>query len=449
MTPSASSVAELRGAIRGGVATPPDPRYLIACALFNALSRSRPELVVQPVDNQDVRTALDYARAENLPVSVRGGGHSVAGHAVGNGSLALDLRRLSAVSVDSKAQRARAGGGATWRAVDPACQLHGLALPGGTFDTTGVGGLTLGGGIGFLIGAFGLTLDSLVGAEVVTPSGEIVIASEEDHRELFWALRGGGGNFGVVTAFEYRLHPVTHIFGGTLDYAASDARELLLRMRELLDAAPDDFVCIADLDADRARVYVCSPGSAPAGRELVSRHLGNLVPVVDAVGEIPYLTLQRMTGELRFGGRHYWKGHFLRELPDEIIELTAEHLRRPEVAQSSILFEPLRGAVRHEPTGGTAFAQRRAAWNVSALGIWTDPTDDAAVTSWARAFAAALEPYSTTGGGYLNYSASDEPLDRVAAAFGDAAFTRLREVKRRYDPENRLRFNHNIPPAAS
>lgn len=449
MAPSPKSIAELSKEIRGVVATPPDPRYSDACAVFNALSQRRPELVVQPAEVGDVKTALEFARAEHLPVSVRGGGHSVAGHAVGDGALALDLRQLSGTWVDPKRRRARAGGGATWRTVDPACQLHGLALPGGTFDATGIGGLTLGGGIGFLLGAFGLTLDNLAAAEVVTPSGEILVTSDEDHRELFWALRGGGGNFGVVTAFEYRLHPVTHVFGGTLDYVTSDAQELLRRVRALLDAAPDDFVCIADLDAARARVYVCSLGRVSAGRELISRHLGRLVPVIDAVGEIPYLTLQRTTGELRFGGRHYWKGHFLRELPDEIIELAAEHLRQPEVVQSSILFEPLRGAVRHEPTGGTAFGQRHAAWNVSALGIWSDPADDAAVTGWARSFAAALEPYSTTGGGYLNYSASDEPLDRVEAAFGDTTFARLRDVKARYDPQNLLRFNHNIPPTAS
>ncbi len=449
MALSPSSMAELRRSIRGVVATAPDPRYLNACNVFNALSHHRPELVVQPADAGDVKTALEYARAETLPVSVRGGGHSVAGHAVGDGALALDLRRLSGTWVDPKRRRVRAGGGATWRTVDPACQLHGLALPGGTFDATGIGGLTLGGGIGFLLGAFGLTLDNLTAAEVVTPLGDITVASDQDHPELFWALRGGGGNFGVVTTFEYRVHPVTHVFGGTLDFVSSDVEELLRRVRGLLDAAPDDFVCIADLDAARARVYVCSLGSVSAGRELISRHLGRLVPVVDAVGEIAYLTLQRMAGELRFGERHYWKGHFLRELPDEIIELAAEHLRRPEVAQSSILFEPLRGAVRNEPPGGTAFGQRHAAWNVSALGIWSDPADDAAVTGWARSFAAALEPYSTTGGSYLNYGASDEPLDRVAAAFGDQAFARLREVKRRYDPENLLRFNHNIPPAAS
>lgn len=447
MPPSPRSIAELRSAIRGVVATPPDPRYVDACALFNALTERRPELVVQPAEPADVKTALDYARAESLPVSVRGGGHSVAGHAVGDGAVALDLRRLSDTAVDPKARRVRAGGGATWRKVDPACQLHGLALPGGTFDATGIGGLTLGGGIGFLLGAFGLTLDNLVAAEVVTPSGEIVIASDEDHRDLFWAVRGGGGNFGVVTAFEYRLHPVMQVFGGTLDYAASDVEELLLRVRDMLEAAPADFVCIVDADARRARAYVCSLGPVPAGRMLISQHLGHLAPVVDAVGEIPYLTLQRMTGEVRFGGRHYWKGHFLRELPDEIIEVAAEHLRRPDAAQSSILFEPLRGAVRDEPAGGTAFGQRQAAWNVSALGIWSDAADDAAVTGWARSFAAALQPYSTTGGSYLNYGTSDEPIDRVAAAFGDATFARLREVKARYDPQNMLRFNHNIPPA--
>lgn len=430
------------------VATPTDPRYVNACSVFNALSRARPELVVQPADAGDVATALGYARAEGLPVSVRGGGHSVAGHAVGDGALALDLRRLSGASVDPKARRVRAGGGATWRTVDPACQLHGLALPGGTFDATGVGGLTLGGGIGYLLGAFGLTLDNLAAAEVVTPSGGTVVASEEDHRDLFWALRGGGGNFGVVTAFEFQLHPVALVFGGTLDYVATDVSELLRRVRELLDAAPDDFVCLVDANRSGVRVYVCSLGSPSAGSTLLSRHLGRLVPVVDAVGEIPYLTLQRLTGELRFGGRHYWKGHFLRELPDEVVDLAAVHLLRPEAAQSTILFEPLRGAVRTEPADGTAFGQRHAAWNVSALGIWSDPADDAAVTAWARSFAAALEPHSTTGGGYLNYGAPDEPLDRVAAAYGDETFARLREVKRRYDPQNLLRFNHNIPPAS-
>ena len=441
------SIEELRRSLHGAVAVPNDPRYDDARQTFNALVDRYPRIVVQPLDNADVRVAFEFAHTHDLPVSVRGGGHSVAGHAVGQDALALDLRMLAGVHVDPERQRVRAGGGATWRDVDPACQLHGLAVPGGTFDATGIGGLTLGGGVGYLLGAYGLTLDNLVAAEVVTPNGDVLVASGDDHEDLFWALRGGGGNFGVVTAFEYSLHRVTTIFGGVQLYALGDAAELIRRFRDLMAAAPDELTCMIDLDARGAKLYVCSTQDPGAAGSLLARYLRGLRPIRDGVRAMPYLTLQRASGELRFGLRHYWKGHFVRDLPDDLIDLAVEHVQRPEAASSSILFEPLHGAARRVPSEATAFGQRNARYNVSALGIWSDVADDARVIAWTREYAAALALLSVTGGGYLNYGATDEPLARVEAAFGTQKFARLREIKRRYDPDNVLRFNHNIPPA--
>jgi len=444
---AAGVVAELQPNLRGSVVMPPDPRYDDARTVFNALVDRRPAVVVQPADVADVGTALEYAQAKALPVSVRGGGHSVAGHSVGDDALALDLRQLFHVRVDPRCLTVTAGGGATWRDVDPACQLHGLALPGGTFDATGIGGLTLGGGIGYLLGAYGLTLDNLVSAEVVTPGKGTLVASADEHPDLFWALRGGGGNFGVVTAFTYRLHPVRTVFGGLLIYALPTAAAALRAFKSVMEEAPDGLTLMVDLYATGAKVYVCSVDGGRSPRALLERHFGRLTPVREALGELPYLTVQRLTGELRFGLRHYWKGHFLRSLPDELIDLAVEHIARPDARASSILFEPMHGAAARVPDEATAFAQRHARFNVSALGIWSDAVDDDRVIGWARWFASALEPHSASGGGYLNYGAPDEPLSRVEAAYGSARFRRLSEIKRLYDPANLLRFNHNIPPA--
>ncbi|HET8568972.1 MAG TPA: FAD-binding oxidoreductase [Candidatus Limnocylindria bacterium] len=440
------AIDDLRRSIKGAVAAPGDPRYEDSRRTFNALVDRRPAVVVRPEDTDDVRTAFAFARSQGLPVSVRGGGHSVAGHGVGQDALALDLRPMSTVHVDPESRTVRVGGGATWRDVDPACQLYGLALPGGTFDATGVGGLTLGGGLGYLLGTYGLTIDNLVEAEVVTPAGDVLVASATAEPELFWALRGGGGNFGVVTAFVYRLHQVTTIFGGVQLYTLSDAPELIRRCRDLMAVAPDELTCMIDLDARGARLYVCSQQPPRDARSLLSRHLGALRAVRDGVRTMPYLTLQRATGELRFGLRHYWKGHFVTELTDELIDDAVAHVREPGAADSSILFEPLHGAASRVREDATAFGHRAARYNVSALGIWGDPALDAQVIAWARTFAAAIEPLSVSGGGYLNYGAPDEPAARVAAAYGAQNFVRLRAAKDRYDPGNVLRFNHNIPP---
>jgi FAD/FMN-containing dehydrogenase len=427
------------------------PAYEEARTTFNAMVDRRPAAIARCRSTEDVAIALAVAREHELPVAVRGGGHNVAGHAVCDGGLVLDLRGLGDVEVDPGARLARAGGGAIWRTFDTATAPHGLAAPGGTFSTTGVGGLTLGGGIGFLIGRHGLTCDNLVAAEVVTVAGDVVTASEAENAELFWALRGGGGNFGVVTRLDLRLHPLREIVGGFLVYDYGAARDVLRVFRDVAVDAPDDFSIQAVVGVNRetgqrlAAVIVCSSGAddEPDGLRALRAAPGL---TVDDVRRRPYLELQ-LTQDLPFGLRHYWKGHFVRGLPDELIDGLHAHYDRMSRPPGAILIEAIHGAAKRVPADATAVGFREAAFNVSALGIWDTPLFDEQGIAWARETAAAIEPWSLSGGGYLNYMQADEPLERVRAAYGADRFERLRAVKRRYDPDNVLRFNQNVPPA--
>ena len=427
-----------------------DAGYDAARTTFNALVDRRPVAIARCSSTADVVAALAVAREQGLPVAVRGGGHNVAGHAVGDASLVIELYGLDGVDVDPDARTARAGGGAIWRTFDAATQAHGLAAPGGTFSTTGVAGLTLGGGIGFLIGRHGLTCDNLAGAELVTVDGSVLAVDEEQNADLFWAIRGGGGNFGVVTRLDYRLHPVQEIVGGVLVWPFAAAGEALRRFRDVAVAAPDDFSTQAVVGHSASTgecicaVVVCSSGPDEEPEPL--RRLRS-VPglVLDEVRRRPYLELQQMF-DMPFGLRHHWKGHFVGELPDDLVDGLAAAID-PAVPRGSILIEAIHGAARAVPADATAVGFRDAAFNVSALGIWNDPELDETGVAWARATAALAAPYSVQGGGYLNYMQADEPLERVRAAFGAERFERLRELKRRYDPDNVLRFNQNIPPA--
>ena len=427
-----------------------DPGYDAARTTFNALVDRRPLAIARCRSTADVVAAVTAAREQELLVAVRGGGHNVAGHAVGDGGLVVELSGLDGVDVDPEARLARAGGGAIWRTFDAATQAHGLAAPGGTFATTGVGGLTLGGGIGFLIGRHGLTCDNLVGAELVTVDGIVLEVSEDEHADLFWAIRGGGGNFGVVTRLDFRLHPVREIVGGILAWPFAAAAEPLRVFRDVALAAPDDFSTQAvfghspETGACIFGVVLCSSGPEEEPEPL--RRL-RAVPglQIDEVRRRPYLELQSML-DMPFGLRHDWKGHFVGELPDLLLDGLLGAVDA-NVNRGSILIEAVHGAATRVPAGATAVGFRDASFNVSALGIWQDPAADEAGIAWARATAAVVAAYSLQGGGYLNYMQSDEPLERVRAAFGTDTFDRLREVKRRYDPDNVLRFNQNIPPA--
>ena len=324
---------------------------------------------------------------------------------------------MRAVTVDPERRLASAGGGALWEDLDGATTAHGLAVTGGTFVDTGIGGLTLGGGIGWLMPIAGFTCDNLVEAEVVTTDGSVVIAGEAGDPELLWALRGGGGNFGVVTRFTYRLTPLRPIVGGRIRYRASAAREILARVEEVLAAHPTAMLPTLTVRNDAELGPVVGfligivDGSDP--EPILERFRADLPVVLDEVGPLSYGELQGLTGLMPFGLRNYWKGHFVRELDGDLLEAIVHACERDAIGESFVLLEGIVGAGRTEPAGGAAFGGRAARWNVSALGIWTDPRDDEAGVGWARRIADLIAPASVTGGGYVNYSPVDKSVERV------------------------------------
>jgi FAD/FMN-containing dehydrogenase len=450
----------LRAALECEVILPADEGFDEARAIFNATIDRRPYAIVRPRSTEEIVAAVRWAREADLPIAVRGGGHNVAGHAAAEGSLVIDLRQCREIVVAPAGRRVRVGGGALWVAVDLATTAHGLAMPGGTFGDTGVGGLTLGGGLGFLMGTGGLTCDNLVGAEVVTADGSVVTAGEGGDPDLLWALRGGGGNFGVVTQFEFALRPVGPLYGGYLAVPLDAASLAMRTMAELARDMPDELVLFAGgpavrdeggavHDASGPKVFsitVVFQGT-PDAAEAAIRPLRSIPIVEDFLKPMTYLEVQGMSGQLPFGLRHYWKGHFLRELDQPAIDAIVDGMDLDPTSQSFILLEAMSGAARNEPPGGAAFGQREARWNVSAIAIWEDPAADDAEIGWAREVADAWLPSSLTGAGYSNYAPVDETPDRVRRAFGEERFARLAAVKRRYDPDNAFRFNLNIPPA--
>jgi FAD/FMN-containing dehydrogenase len=356
---------------------------------------------------------------------------------------------LREVRVDAEARTATCDGGATWDDFDPPCQRHGLATTGGTFGDTGVAGLTLGGGIGHLIGAFGLTLDNLLGATAVTADGRVVRASESENGDLFWALRGGGGNFGVVVDFTFRLHPVGRLLGGFLQYELADAAQAIAVWRDVMARAPDNLSCFAvvyrsDEKGEGAIVSVAllEDGSQD-GRECVDELINRTSPALNALRPMFYPELQDIFGRQPFGMRNYWSGRFVRELPDELIDASVAHIASTDLP-GSILFEPIHGAAARVPPEATAFAGREARYNVTYVGTWTDPGQDERLIDHVRAHTAGLKPW-TIGGGYLNY-ASEAVEEGLETDYGAERLARLRAVKRDYDPANAFRFNHNIAP---
>src|SRR6266566_1790679 len=376
-----AGLADLRFRHRGPVIAPDDGGYETARGTFNGMLDRRPELVTRPLDVEDVAAAVGYALEAGLPVAVRGGGHGVAGHCVGDDSLVVDLRLMRHVAVSPEERTVTCGGGALWEDVDPACQRHGLAMPGGTFGDTGVAGLTLGGGIGHLSPAFGLSLDNLLSVRLVTGDGEIIMASEEERPDLFWALRGGGGNFGVVVEFTFRLQPVGQLFGGAVVFPLEDAPAVLRAWRDLMTDAPDNFQSFAQTFRDGAtggggvHLSIAQLDGADAGREVVERLTGDLTPLRTEVRPMYYPELQEIYARLPFGLRNYWSGRFLRELPDELLALTSEQFVELGTP-GGVLLEPLHGAPTRVASDATAFAGREARWNATFLGVWTEAEED-------------------------------------------------------------------------
>jgi FAD/FMN-containing dehydrogenase len=446
---AADSLAELRRSLAGDVLAPGDADYDRARVSFNGLIDRRPAAIARCVGPEDVAAAFAFARSNGLEVAVRGGGHNPAGHCVLDDGLVIDLTRMRGVDVDPEERIARAQGGSTWLDFDNATQVAGLVTPGGVVGSTGVCGLTMGGGIGHLTAQYGLTCDNLVGAELVTPSGEVVRTSAEENPDLLWGLRGGGGNFGVATYLEFRLHPLETVVGGELTFGADGAREALRRFRDLSTEAPGDLSCQAVIAVDERTapqvvLYPCSIGEADAPELQALRAGPDLIG--DTVGVRPFLDQQLLIDSTYGTLRRYWKGHFVRELPDELIDILLERIVALGRSPGGILIESLHGAPKDPNVPEAALGWRGAAFNLSATAVWEDAAVDDEHIAWSRETAAAFEPWSWSGGGYVNYIQADEPIERVRAAFGEDAFARLQELKRRYDPTNVLRRNQNVPP---
>ena len=444
------SLNELRRSLAGTVIGPGDPGYDSARRCFNALVDRRPAVIAQCAGAEDVATAFEFARSHELEVAVRGGGHNPAGHCVSEDGLVIDLSRMRTVEVDGDARIARSGGGATWLDFDSATQAFGLVTPGGVIGSTGVCGLTLGGGIGHLTAQYGLTCDNLVGAELVTPDGAVIHVGPEENGDLLWALRGGGGNFGVATRLEFQLHPLDRVVGGLLTCAGEGVRDALRRFRDVVAGSPRDLSCQAVLGVDESLapalvVAPCYTGSSSDPEEL--RMLRSAPGVLeDGVRAHSFIDQQNVYQSAYGENRHYWKGHFVRELPDELLDELLHRITALGRPPGGVLIESLHGGPKDADATGAVVGFRGAAFNVSVMATWQDAALDEQHIAWARETAAAIEPWSFSGGGYVNYMQADEPIERVRAAFGAEAFERLQALKTTYDPSNVLRRNQNVPP---
>jgi len=441
---------ELRASLVGAVITPADDAYDNSRGGFNALVDRLPAVIARCAGAADVAVAFDFARVHELEVAVRGGGHNVAGHCVCDDGIVIDLSSMRGVDVDWRARLAHAQGGATWGDFDAATQEHGLVAPGGVVVSTGVAGLTLGGGIGHLTAQHGLSCDNLVGVELVTPAGTLVSASEDENAALLWALRGGGGNFGVATRLDFRLHPLDRVVGGLLLYRGGGVRDVLRRFRDVVGASPRELSCQVVLGVDEAlepllTVLPCYTGGdsdPPELRALRSRP--GLVE--DAVREHSFLDQQHVVDSAYGENRHYWKGHFVRELPDELLDQLLDRIAALGRPPGNVLIESLHGRPKDVDASAGAAGFREAGFNVNALAIWQDSELDEQQIRWSRETADAVAPWSYSGGAYVNYMQADEPIERIRAAFGADTFDRLQALKRQYDPHNVLRRNQNVPP---
>ena len=448
---------------RGDLITPEHDEYDGARAIWNGTVDRRPRVIARCSGTADVAAAVRFARDRDLEIAVRGGGHNVAGTAVCDDGIVIDLSAMRAVSVDPVERTALVQGGARWGDVDHETQAHGLATTGGIVGHTGVGGLSLGGGIGWLMRKHGLSVDNLVEAEVVTAEGEIVRASANDHPDLFWALRGGGGNFGVVTSFRFALHPVgPDVMAGPVFWAAEDTTDVLRLYREFVTDAPDELGTIIRLGTipplpvvdeglhfrPAIAVASCYAGSVADGERAVRalRQFGT--PLVDLVGPTRYIDHQcAIDDTVPHGWHYYWKGASLAALSDEVIDIVAEHTYDATSPRSYAAIFHLGGAVFRAPREATAYSGRDVAHTMSIDAVWLpeqDETVGAAETTWARAFLDALQPHRA--GVYVNFLDSDDDMSRVREAYGDDTYRLLAEVKAKYDPENVFHNNKNIQP---
>jgi FAD/FMN-containing dehydrogenase len=461
LAPASTDIERLRDALRGPVIVPGDEGYDAARAIWNGAIDRRPAAVARCTGVADVVAAVRFARERDLLVAVRSGGHGVGGHAICDGGLVIDLSPMKGIRVDPAARTARAEAGVLWGELDRETQLHGLATVGGIVTHTGIAGLTLGGGIGWLMRKYGATVDNLLSVDLVTAEGELLTASEDVHTDLFWGIRGGGGNFGVVTSFEYRLHPVGPIvLAGPIFHPIEDAGEVLASYREFIATAPDEVTTIFELATAQpvpflpeevhgtpiVMVGACYAGAPEDGIEVLRPLKAFGTPIVDLLEPKPYTELQAMFDPTSPHGWHrYWKSIELPSLTDGAIGTLVEHASTFTSPKSYCIVFQLGGALARTEEDETAFGRRDAAHNVNINAVWTedDPEGERHV-AWARGVFSAMQPHAG-GRVYVNFL-GDEGAERVRQAYGDRRYERLVELKRAYDPTNFFRMNQNIEP---
>ncbi len=442
---------EFKAGLRGQLLSPGDEGYDGARKLWNGMFDRRPALIARCAGAADVIRAVSFARDNRLAVAVRGGGHSFPGHSVCDGGLVIDLSAMKAIRVDPRTRIARAQAGVKWIEFDHETQAFGLATTGGTDGDTGIAGLTLGGGLGWLSGKYGLTVDNLVSADVVTADGRLLTASATENQDLFWGLRGGSGNFGVVTSFEYQLHAVgPTILGGMVAYPLGRAKEVLRFYRQFAKAAPDDVTTYAGFVTPPggetvAALFCCYCGPLDKGEEVIRplRSLGS--PVQDLLGPMPYVAQQRLfDGAFPAGSYYYAKAGSLADLTDEAIEVFAEYVATKPSPLSGVLVQTVCGAASRVASDATAFPHRRLPYAPVIVSQWLDAATSEKNIGWARDFWKALDPLA--GGGVYVNDLSHDDADRVRTAYG-ANYERLAALKKAYDPDNLFRLNPNITPA--
>jgi FAD/FMN-containing dehydrogenase len=455
----APDIEALRESVRGQVITADNAEYDEARRVYNGMIDRHPQVVVCCADVGDVRAAVTLAADSGLDLSVRGGGHSVPGFGTNHGGVVIDFSSMRGVRVDPATQRARAEPGCTWGDFNHATYAFGLATTGGIVSTTGIAGLTLGGGIGYLDRGFGLSCDNLVSADVVTADGRFLVASEKENADLFWALRGGGGNFGVITSFEYQLHPVQDIFAGIFFYPLDRTRDVLEFYRDYIADAPEEmgtfpafqiapplpFIPEQEHGKTFCAMVACWAGPLDKGEEALAPIQKAAPTVAEMVSPMPYPALNSAFDPLLPPGlQHYWKASFASDLTDGAIQAHLEHGPKVPALSSTMHIYPINGACHRVPSEATAFAYRDATFATVIAGMWPDPADNDNNIQWVKGYYKALEPHSAPGG-YVNFMAGDDQ-DRIRDNY-KGNYDRLASIKKQYDPGNLFRMNQNISPS--
>jgi FAD/FMN-containing dehydrogenase len=447
-----AQIGELRAALRGELLFPEDEGYEAARHVWNGNIDRRPGLIARCTGVADVMAAVNFARANQVLAAVRGGAHNAAGHGTCDGGIVIDLTQMKGIRVDPTGQVAHVQGGVTWAELDRETQLFGLATPGGTVSNTGVAGLTLGGGLGWLMGQYGLSCDNLVSADVVTADGHFLHASAQENEDLFWGLRGGGGNFGVVTSFEFQLHPVgPMVLGGLVLHPLEKAKEVLQFYRDFQARLPDEAYAAASLltspdGIPMVALVLLANGPIEAGEKLLepARKFGP--PVADLVQPMPYAVRQKMLDAAfaTHGWQRYWKSGFANSLSDELIDIVVKAASDFSSPMSAIVFFPMHGAATRVPADATAFSVRKQVVDTNAIAQWFDPAESERHISWIRDVWSRIEPH-TAGNAYINHIAADDRPEKVRASYG-SNYDRLSALKAKYDPSNLFQLNPNIRP---